>query len=193
MFKTRIFDLGNVLIFFDHELACSALGALYGREPSAIQGFLFDSGLEWEFEKGLLTALDLHRRFAEWSGRDDVSVAAMKRAQSDIFTLNHPMVDELRSCKASGLRTVLLSNTSESHIEFARERYDFFQYFDAQVLSFEVQAMKPERKIFEAALAVAEARPEECFYLDDIPEYVAAAAEVGICGRVYQVLTERKF
>jgi putative hydrolase of the HAD superfamily len=40
--------------------------------------------------------------------------------------------------------------------------------------------MKPQPRIFQAAIALAGCRPEECFYTDDIADYVAAAQNLGI-------------
>jgi putative hydrolase of the HAD superfamily len=40
--------------------------------------------------------------------------------------------------------------------------------------------MKPDPAIFRAAITRAGCRPEECFYTDDIAEYVAGARAQGI-------------
>jgi len=40
--------------------------------------------------------------------------------------------------------------------------------------------MKPQPEIYRAALALAQCRPEECFFTDDIPEYVEGARRLGI-------------
>ena len=40
--------------------------------------------------------------------------------------------------------------------------------------------MKPSPLIYEAALARAGCLPAECFFTDDIPEYVAGAIKAGI-------------
>ncbi len=48
------------------------------------------------------------------------------------------------------------------------------------ILSYEVKARKPDKAIFDAALELGDAKPEESFYIDDIPEYVDAAKSYGI-------------
>ncbi|MCA9060255.1 MAG: HAD family phosphatase, partial [Planctomycetaceae bacterium] len=47
-------------------------------------------------------------------------------------------------------------------------------------------ALKPEPRIYEAALAVAQCRPDECFYTDDIAAYVQKATTFGIHAHVYR-------
>jgi HAD superfamily hydrolase (TIGR01509 family) len=40
--------------------------------------------------------------------------------------------------------------------------------------------MKPSSKIYEAAIRAAQCAPDECFFTDDIPDYVEAARAHGI-------------
>jgi HAD superfamily hydrolase (TIGR01509 family) len=60
------------------------------------------------------------------------------------------------------------------------ERYPLLKHFDEYILSYKVGAMKPSPVIYNAALAKAQCRPEECFFTDDIPAYVEGAKAQGI-------------
>jgi putative hydrolase of the HAD superfamily len=77
-------------------------------------------------------------------------------------------------------RLVLLSNTNAIHFEMVRANYPLLRHFDDLVLSYEVKAMKPDRRIFEIAVERAACRPEECFYTDDIPAFIEGARQLGI-------------
>jgi putative hydrolase of the HAD superfamily len=77
-------------------------------------------------------------------------------------------------------RTVLLSNTNHIHYTMLRERYPILRHFDGYCLSHEVGAMKPEAKIYRRALELAECEPHECFFTDDVSEYVEGAKRMGI-------------
>jgi putative hydrolase of the HAD superfamily len=81
---------------------------------------------------------------------------------------------------AARYRLLLLSNTNAIHFEGLRETHSMLRHFHHLVLSYEVKAMKPQPRIFQAAIALAGCRPEECFYTDDIADYVAAAQNLGI-------------
>jgi len=66
------------------------------------------------------------------------------------------------------------------------------------VLSYRVGALKPAPAIYREAIARAECRPEECFFTDDIADYVAAAKREGIdavqfesCEQLERELTAR--
>lgn len=75
---------------------------------------------------------------------------------------------------------LLLSNTNAIHFRMIRENYPLMRHFDGYVLSYEVGAMKPSARIYEAAIERAECSPEECFFTDDIAEYVAGAKAAGM-------------
>jgi putative hydrolase of the HAD superfamily len=81
---------------------------------------------------------------------------------------------------AARYRLLLLSNTNAIHFEMIRQTHPMLRHFHALVLSYEVKAMKPQPEIFQAAIAKAGCRPEECFYTDDIAAFVAAERNLGI-------------
>ena len=56
MIKAVIFDLGNVLIDFDHNIAAKRISPLSGRSPKEIFNFFFDSGITGLFEEGKIPA-----------------------------------------------------------------------------------------------------------------------------------------
>ena len=61
--RALIFDLGKVLIDFSVERACSQIAEVAGVPPILIKSFLFDDGLEFQFEQGLIDFNSLHQSF----------------------------------------------------------------------------------------------------------------------------------
>lgn len=182
--RTCVFDLGNVLVRFSHDRMCAQVGDLCGRTAAEIRPLLLGSGLQWRFERGHVTPEEFHAEFEQAVGRR-LDPAALRHAASDIFEPQPGMRDLLDALKSQGLRLVLLSNTSTVHFEFISRAFDVLEPFDAHVLSFEVGAIKPEPAIFAAASAAAACAPHECFYTDDIPEYVAAGRAFGWHAEVF--------
>jgi glucose-1-phosphatase len=182
--RTFLFDMGNVLVHFCHDRMCRQIGALCGQSGADIRKLLIDSGLQWDFERGRLTEEQFHRTFQQIVQRELV-LADLVRAGSDIFELNTSIVPILDELKARGHRLVLLSNTSVSHFQFVQQSFDVLQRFDAFTLSFEVGAIKPEPAIFEAALKAIDCAPEECFYTDDVADYIRAARNYGLQAEVF--------
>jgi putative hydrolase of the HAD superfamily len=75
---------------------------------------------------------------------------------------------------------VLLSNTNEMHFEMLERNYPILGHFQKRALSHEVGAAKPNPLIYQKAVELAGCRAEECFFTDDIPEYVEGARKLGI-------------
>jgi putative hydrolase of the HAD superfamily len=184
LLRTILFDLGNVIVHFSHALMCEQIGGVLGRTGPETRSFLIDSGLMWDFERGKLSEQDLLAAVQKELGRR-VEPVALSTACSDIFQLNEPIVPVIESLKRQGLRLVVLSNTSRWHVQWIRQKWDVLDHFDQLVLSYKVGAIKPEPMMYEAALKAIHCKPEECFYTDDIPAYVARGREFGLQAEVF--------
>jgi len=182
--QTFLFDMGNVLVYFSHERMCEQMGALCGKSSAEIRELLFDSGLQADFERGRLSEEEFHRRM-EKALDQPIPFQDLRTAGSDIFWLNDPMPGILDQLKVQGYRLVLLSNTSVSHYEWVWEQFEVLQKFDDTVASYQVGAIKPEPGIFEAALEKIGCDPSECFYTDDIVQYVEIGRSYGLQAEVF--------
>ncbi|MDX1966487.1 MAG: HAD family phosphatase [Planctomycetaceae bacterium] len=181
---TIVFDLGNVLVHFSHDQMCAQIGTVCGRSGAQVQQLLIDSGLQWSFERGLISPVELHARL-ETLVEQTCDYDALRHAASNIFRLNTPMpaiLDRLRELK---YRLVLLSNTSVWHFEFIQQNFDLLSRFDDYVLSYEVGAVKPEAAIFQATIGKLQCAPAEAFYTDDIAKYVEAGRGFGLQAEVF--------
>ncbi len=178
MHKAVIFDLGRVVIDFDFGRGYRALEGLSPYDAPELARRLAASGLVERFETGLVdphdfvaqlcTLLDLHVDYDQFC-----------RLWGSIFT--EPLIPEkLLAGLAARYRLVLLSNTNAIHFKMLRDRLPALRHFHRLVLSYEVKAMKPRPEIYRAAVECAGCHPGECFYTDDIPEYVEAARALGI-------------
>jgi len=180
MYKALIFDLGKVLVNFDFKRAYQVLGKLSPFEPSEIRKRIADSGLAERLETGLIEPADfVEQMCAILELRHDYDSAGFSRDFSCIFSevlVPESMIQGL----AARYRLVLLSNTNAIHFPVLCENYSLLRHFEHRVLSYEVKAMKPSPKIYQAAVERAGCAPGECFYTDDIAEYVEGARRMGI-------------
>jgi FMN phosphatase YigB (HAD superfamily) len=122
-----------------------------------------------DFVRELSAALNLHCTYEEFC-----------EIWSCIFLPETLITEELLSGIARRYRMVLLSNTNPIHFEMIRAAYPLLRHFHAFVLSHEAGAMKPSPIIYKKAVEAAGCLPEECFFTDDIPEYVEGACRYGI-------------
>lgn len=191
MIRTFLFDMGNVLVHFSHDRMCQQIGALCGRTGKDMRQQLIDSGWQWDFERGLVSPEQFHQWF-ETKFDTRVQPNDLAHAASDIFTLNAPIVPVLDELKARGYRLVLMSNTSIFHFEFIRDKFQVLDRFDDFVLSYEAQAIKPEPAIYLQALKLIGCDPQDCFYTDDIVEYVEYGRRHGLDAEVFTTVDALK-
>ncbi len=177
-YRAIVFDLGKVLVHFDFQLGYRALEGRCPYPAAEIRRRLADGGLVERFETGLIEPHDFVRQISEALSLG-VNYEEFCAIWSCIF--RHTLVPEsMLAGLAKRYRLLLLSNTNAIHFESIRRNYPLLRHFHGLVLSYEVKAMKPQPEIYQAALALAGCRPEECFYTDDIEEYVEAARRLGI-------------
>ena len=179
MIKTVIFDLGKVIIPFDFMRGYQGLERICGLPVTEIRSRIAATDLVQRFESGLVEPQDF---VAQLSRMLDLHISYDQFCQiwSSIF-LPDPLVPEsLLAGLGQRYRLLLLSNTNAIHIQMLEQTYPLLRHFHYKVLSHIVRAMKPSPAIYREAIARAECRPEEIFFTDDIPDYVAAAKREGI-------------
>lgn len=80
----------------------------------------------------------------------------------------------------SQYRTAILSNSADGARREELARFHFADSFDPIIYSHEVGLAKPDPRIFTLLCARLNAAPEEVVFLDDVPENVDAACQLGI-------------
>ena len=177
--KTLIFDLGNVIVPFDFTHAYRRFEQMTGMPPEEQKRRIGETGLVTLLESGLIEPEDFVRQLTGVLGAP-LSYAEFRDLWVSIFHRETLIPESLFQSLKGRYRLVLLSNTNAIHFGMIRETYPHLGHFDHWVLSHEVKAMKPSPVIYAAAIEHAQALPGECFFTDDIPEYVAGARAAGI-------------
>jgi putative hydrolase of the HAD superfamily len=177
--RSILFDLGNVLVPFDIHRAYNALSLHSGLQQDEVATRIKDSGLYPLYESGQCETEDFRNRFSELLGLN-YSQHEFREMWNSIFLPETATSEELILDLKQRYRLVLLSNTNELHFGWLREKYPILDHFDAYTLSYEVKAMKPDERIFAAAVANAKCEPGECFFTDDIEPYIEGARRYGI-------------
>lgn len=182
--KAILFDLGNVLVPFRQERGYAAFSEFTGLSAQEIADQLKKSTVYGDYESGRLNTAEFHAAMQDLL-QLRFDLVSLREAWNRIFLPETATSDELVAALKRNYRLVLLSNTNELHFDWLREHYPILRHFDAFTLSHEVQAMKPDPKIYHAAVANAQCEPHECFYTDDILNYVEAARTHGIRAELF--------
>lgn len=174
------FDLGNVLLNFDHHLASRQMGEVAGVAEDRVWQIVFASDLELRYELGEIDDREFYEIFCRQTDtRPDYDALLM--AGSAIFTPNMPIFPVVSALACAGHRMGILSNTCPGHWRYCSDgRYRLLNdAFSVVALSYELRACKPAVKIFEGAARLADTMPGEIFFVDDIAQNVAGAREAG--------------
>ena len=179
MIKTVIFDLGKVIVPFDFTRGYKKLEGLSAYSAAEIPKLLSSNDLVQRFESGKVEPEDFVRELSR-TLELRVDFDQFCEIWSSVF-LPETLIPEsmLKGIKAR-YRLILLSNTNAIHFKMLEQTYPCLRHFDDMVLSYRVGALKPSPAIYREAIARAGCRPEECFFTDDIADYVAAAKREGI-------------
>lgn len=179
MIKAVIFDLGRVIVPFDFRRGYARIAEMTGIPAAEIPGRIRPTGLVEKFETGRISARDFVRELSAVLGLA-CTYEEFCEIWSCIFLPETLISEELLRAIASRYRLVLLSNTNTIHFEMIRAAYPLLRHFHAFVLSHEVGVMKPSPVIYKKAVEAAGCLPGECFFTDDIEEYVEGARIYGI-------------
>jgi glucose-1-phosphatase len=178
MVPVVVFDLGKVLVDFDYSIAARRVAARSAKTIERLDQFLSGSPFLVQFESGELSPRQFFAQVQKVTGfNGDIDEFAGYFA--DIFDPMPEMVELHAGLRQKKIPTYIFSNTNEIAVGHIRRKYPFFSGFDGYILSYEIGAMKPHAKIYEALETMAGRSGPDIFYIDDRAENVEAGASRG--------------
>lgn len=191
MFKTLIFDLGNVIVPFEIERGLRMFAAGAGRPAAELgNGKIFGSEESRLFETGRMREEEFFQKISQKLGLE-MDFAEFAAAWNGIFLLEPIISEDLIVRLAEKYRLLVLSDTNELHLSFIRQNFPLLKHFDDYVVSYEVGCYKPAPEMFQRALEKAGCRPEECLFTDDKKENTDRARSFGF--RTVHFLSAEQF
>jgi putative hydrolase of the HAD superfamily len=184
-----LFDLGKVLIDFNFETGVHALHSACSISRERLEEVLWDETCIRRYERGEISTAEFHNYLCE-SADLKMAMPEFCRTWSSVFLPDLIVSEDLLRALKRRYPLILVSNTNEAHIEFIRSRYGVLDYFDHCVLSYQVGSLKPDRKIFERAIAASGCSPDSLFFTDDRAENIETARELGI--HAHQFISESR-
>ena len=148
---------------------------------------IFQSGLWERLDLGTLTREDLILKVVSMIGsiyQEKVQEVVWNwPSYIEIYTEVFPLLVRL---KEKGHRIFVLSNTSPVFYALLEEQLSpLNEILDGFVLSCDIKAVKPDRKMFEEILHKYQLDPVNCIFLDDVKDNTKMAESLGI--KAYQV------
>lgn len=173
-----VFDLGKVLVDFDYSIAAKKIAARSSKHIENLHDVLGGSPLLVQFESGLISTKEFFAEVQKITGFDG-SAEEFAGYFADIFVPVPPMLKLHTELLEKGIPTYIFSNTNEIAVGHIRHNFPFFSRFTDYILSYQVGAMKPDARIYEALETMSGRRGADIFYIDDRRENVEAAAARG--------------
>jgi putative hydrolase of the HAD superfamily len=179
--KAVAFDFGNVICLPQAEGTLEKLAAIAGLDLEVF------SALFWthraEYDRGSLSGIEYYRGMLAPEGvfPDDETLGRMLAIDLASWTrINPDTVQFMEDVQKAGLKLGILSNMPFDFLALARKQVSVFQRADARIFSCEIGSIKPETRIYEAALSALNCTAEELVFFDDIPVNVEKARSMGI-------------
>jgi len=184
--KVILFDLGMVLVDFDHNKAAERISAFCSKTPRQIYNLFFQSPATAAFEAGKITPEDFYLRVKDMLDLN-LSFNSFVSIWNDIFFLtpHNRSVYRLANTLRANYKTALVSNINTLHYEYLRKNFPVFGVFDKIFLSFQLGLIKPDKEIYKKVIQELKVSPQEIFYTDDRQELVESANSQGMRGRVF--------
>ena len=93
----------------------------------------------------------------------------------------------VKECKEAGHQVYILSNWDPISFTLLQELYpDFFNLFDGIIISGDVHLLKPDPAIYYYFLDRYHLDAQDCIFIDDLDQNIAAARNVGMIGLPYR-------
>ena len=128
-----IFDLGKVIVDYDHYIACKKILKYTDKKEEEIYPIIFSSGLTHRFEKGKLEPREF---FSELKKALNLTLdyPVFVPIWNDIFWEIEPTSELIRYLKGK-YKLVMMSNVGKLHFEYIKEKFPIVGEFDELILS----------------------------------------------------------
>ncbi|MDO8730175.1 MAG: HAD-IA family hydrolase [Candidatus Omnitrophota bacterium] len=175
--KAFLFDLGNVLVRFDHMAAARKITQGTGAAPEKLFEMFFESPLVVEHDTGRISTRQFYEEVSRQIGMR-LPYERFLEVWNDIFVVDEAM-NRLVERLLQEFPCYLISNTNRPHFEYLRTLCPVLERLNGWILSYEVGHLKPNPVIYHRALEIARLKPSEIFYVDDRDDLIQAAHSMG--------------
>ena len=182
--KNLLFDQGGVIVDLRRDHCLEALRALGMERPEEMIGLYVQAGPFQALEDGSTTVDEFHNALRPYFPAGVTDAQIDDAFSAFIVGIPRHRLVALRELRRR-YRTFILSNTNPIMFNgvlarnFAQEGLDVHAYFDGITVSYEARSNKPDRRIFDYAIATMHIVPQETLFFDDGQENLDAAAALG--------------
>jgi putative hydrolase of the HAD superfamily len=177
--KNIIFDLGNVLLSYEPEVFLLR----FTKDLTRIKQFLSKiprSTTWWQLDRGVMSTTEAKNILINKFPEEKDLVEPYFEHWMEMLTPIEKNIEILKDLKQHGYKLYILSNFIKEAFEYVTNKYDFFSFFDGQVISYIEKVIKPEKAIYDTLIQRYHLIAEESVFLDDIFGFLKPAKKLGM-------------
>ncbi|MFI3325148.1 MAG: HAD family phosphatase [Clostridia bacterium] len=191
MIDTIIFDIGNVLAHFCFETSFKKV--LNEKEFELISKASVLDEEKWlmldKGEKNYEELLDYYSK--DIPCLKEKMDLAIKTVYNDIVPFDYSN-DWIKEYKNRGFKVYILSNYGEIPFKLSSTRFDFLNYTDGAVISYQVKQIKPTKEIYKAICDKYSITPSNAVFIDDNLKNIEGSKLFGINSVLFQNYKQAK-
>ena len=179
--RAVILDYGEVLCARPKRDELSRMARIFGIEPTRF--FELYGTSRDPYDQGMITAEQYWKDFARRAVAvvDEPLIEQLRSLDTEMWSATNPeMLKWVAMLDEAGLATALLSNMQHDMAAYARKNFSWLKHFDHQILSCELQLIKPDPAIFQKSIERIGAKPQEILFVDDRQANIDGAKSTGI-------------
>lgn len=178
--RALIFDYGGVIMRTDSQQGRLRLARRFGMSTAALSEAVFGNEFIELAELGQLSARQFGRHVgAQFGLHSDAEISAFWDEFFGDDVLDTALVERIRHWRRTH-KTALLSNFSDSLLDYVHNRLGIGDCFDEIIVSACVGLRKPDRRIYELALQRLQVEPHHALFVDDMEVNVEGARAAGL-------------
>ena len=177
MITTLIFDLGGVLFTNGTKKLVEFVSQEYRIEKAKVQAVM-DGEIGRKYREA---KVDRHTFWAHFL--KELGIEADPDMLEDKWTMGFELIAETKNiveALSEKYPVYFLSDNVRTRVEKIQERYGFLDWFEGGIFSHEVGMKKPHPLLYTLILEKANAKAEETIFVDDKPECLTPAVELGM-------------
>lgn len=192
MIKNIVFDIGGVLVDYLPKRYLKHIG-LSDEEAELFNNTIF-WGKEWfEYNSDKIDVNEMKeillKNYPQYANKIDKIITNID--YNYILFEKYDTAQYLKQLKNEGYKIYLLSDLSIDSYNF-NKKFDFFNYIDGGVYSFEIGSTKPNEINYKTLLNKYSLIPNETIFIDDNINNINAGNKLGIIGILFTNLKQVK-
>jgi putative hydrolase of the HAD superfamily len=176
-----LFDYGLVLSGLPDPAAIAAMQRILNVDQPSLQTAYWQH--RDAYDRGTLSGVAYWHQVATDLNRtlDATSLAALIQADNQLWTQpNQPMIDWAASLQRAGIKTGILSNIGDEMEAGILTHFPWLAEFTHHTFSHRLGIAKPDPAIYLHAAQGLDTPPAHILFVDDKPENIQAARDVGM-------------